>query len=71
MNRPVAIDGYAIVGKGTYGGKYVSYCQVLQDMTTRDEWDKNRATNPLAPAPDAIIISTSTLIIDAALCLMQ
>jgi cytidylate kinase len=52
-------------------GRDVSYDQVLQDMIARDERDKTRTTNPLAPAPDAVILDTSELSIEAALHTMQ
>jgi len=47
-------------------GRDVPYDQVLQDMIARDERDKTRTTNPLAPAPDAVILDTSALSIEAA-----
>lgn len=41
-----------------------SYEKVLADMKERDERDKNRATAPMKPADDAIIIDCSELSID-------
>ena len=46
-------------------GLQISYDKVLQDMIERDERDSKRATAPLKPAEDAIIIDTSELDIDA------
>jgi len=43
-----------------------SYETVLQEMRSRDERDSTRVTAPLKPAPDAIIIDTSTMDSDAA-----
>ncbi|MBQ4400120.1 MAG: (d)CMP kinase [Alphaproteobacteria bacterium] len=44
-----------------------SYEQVLQDMIARDKRDSSRATAPLKPADDAIIIDTSALDIEKVL----
>lgn len=41
-----------------------SYEKVLSDMKERDERDKNRATAPMKPAEDAIIIDCSELDIE-------
>ena len=40
--------------------------QVLAEVKARDARDMNRTDAPLKPAPDAILIDTSTLTIDAA-----
>jgi len=42
------------------------YDQVLADVKARDERDSSRATAPLKPAEDAVLIDTSTLSIDEA-----
>ena len=39
---------------------------VLADIRTRDARDKGRATAPLKPAPDAVLLDTTELDIDAA-----
>ncbi len=41
-----------------------SYETVLQDMAERDARDKSRTTNPLKPAPDAVIMDTSDMSTD-------
>lgn len=41
-------------------GQTLSLEQVEADLRRRDERDSQRAANPLAPAPDAILIDTST-----------
>lgn len=46
-------------------GLQTTYDKVLQDMIERDERDSKRATAPLKPADDAIIIDTSEMDIDA------
>ncbi len=51
----------------TEKGINTSYEQVLQDMIARDKRDSSRATAPLKPADDAIIIDTSTLNIEKVL----
>lgn len=40
--------------------------QILADIRTRDERDRSRATAPLRPATDAILLDTTLLDIDAA-----
>ncbi len=47
-------------------GSAASFDQVLADVRERDERDRNRATAPLKPAPDAVVIDTSDLTINAA-----
>ena len=47
-------------------GSGVSYDQVLADIRARDERDSSRSTAPLVPAPDAALLDTSFLSIDAA-----
>ena len=42
-------------------GLDISYEQVLSDVKIRDERDSNRSTAPLKPAPDAIILDTSSM----------
>lgn len=51
----------------TEKGISTSYEQVLQDMIARDKRDSSRATSPLKPADDAIIIDTSKLDIEKVL----
>ena len=48
-------------------GIQTSYDKVLQDMIARDKRDSSRATAPLKPADDAVIIDTSDLSIDEVL----
>ncbi len=48
-------------------GITTSYDKVLQDMIARDKRDSSRATAPLKPAEDAVIIDTSDLSIDEVL----
>ncbi|MBV9655298.1 MAG: (d)CMP kinase [Acetobacteraceae bacterium] len=45
----------------------VSLARVQADMQARDEADAARATAPLRPAPDAVLLDTTTLDADAAL----
>jgi len=42
------------------------YSRVLEEMKERDERDRTRAVAPLAAAPDALVIDTTTLSPDAA-----
>jgi CMP/dCMP kinase len=42
------------------------YSRVLEEMKERDERDRTRAVAPLAAAPDALVIDTTTLTPDAA-----
>jgi cytidylate kinase len=44
-----------------------SYAQVLEDVRARDARDSTRAEAPLKPAPDAVVIDTSEMGIDAAI----
>lgn len=48
-------------------GFTTSYEKVLEDMVARDKRDSSRATAPLKPAEDAIVIDTSTLSIEEVL----
>ncbi|MCW5732459.1 MAG: (d)CMP kinase [Alphaproteobacteria bacterium] len=48
-------------------GEDVPFAQVLADLNERDRRDQARAAAPLRPAPDAHLLDTSDLAIDAAL----
>ena len=45
-------------------GKKADYAAILQEITERDERDRNRAVAPLKPADDAVIIDSSDMTID-------
>lgn len=45
-------------------GVSANIVQIIQDIKERDERDSNRATAPLKPADDAVLIDTSELDID-------
>lgn len=47
-------------------GHETDYDAVLADLRTRDERDSARATAPLLPAEDAVMLDTTTLSIDGA-----
>jgi cytidylate kinase len=47
-------------------GMDITFETVLSDVQERDERDRNRATAPLVPAQDAVLLDTSDLTIDAA-----
>jgi len=53
-----------LVGRG---GAVPDIATVRADMAARDEADRNRATAPLRPAEDAVILDTSDLTADQAL----
>ncbi|MBZ8177729.1 bifunctional cytidylate kinase/GTPase Der [Corynebacterium sp. 3HC-13] len=42
-------------------GRDVDFATVLRDVQRRDDYDSHRATSPLRPADDAVIIDTSDL----------
>lgn len=48
-------------------GEAVTYEQVLADLRRRDEQDRARSAAPLKPAPDAHLLDTSDLAIEAAI----
>jgi cytidylate kinase len=48
------------------GGLTVNEADILADILRRDERDTHRAISPLTPAPDAHLLDTTTLDIDAA-----
>lgn len=48
-------------------GEDVPFAQVLADLNERDRRDQARAAAPLRPAPDAHLLDTTDLAIDAAL----
>lgn len=41
--------------------------KILREMKERDERDRNRAESPLRPAPDAVILDSTTLTLDQVL----
>lgn len=47
-------------------GASIPFEQVLEDIKKRDERDQNRAVAPLKPAPDAVLLDTTNLDIEAA-----
>lgn len=44
----------------------VEYCEIIADIRKRDERDSGRAIAPLKPAPDAVLLDTTALDIEAA-----
>ena len=48
-------------------GRNIDEAAVLADIVKRDERDQNRAAAPLKPAPDAHLLDTTHLDIDAAI----
>jgi cytidylate kinase len=44
-----------------------SHTAVFQELRERDERDRNRANSPLQPAPDAIVIDSTSLTLDQVL----
>ena len=44
----------------------VEYCAVISDIKKRDERDSERSIAPLKPAPDAVLLDTTQLDIEAA-----
>jgi cytidylate kinase len=44
----------------------VEYCEVITDIKKRDERDSERSIAPLKPAPDAVLLDTTQLDIEAA-----
>jgi cytidylate kinase len=48
------------------GGETLSYDDVLADIRRRDARDEGRDAAPLRPAPDAVLLDTTDLSIDAA-----
>jgi cytidylate kinase len=48
-------------------GSTMSYQDVLEDVRERDARDQERAVSPLVAAPDAVIIDTSEMDIEAAI----
>jgi cytidylate kinase len=46
-------------------GKAADYEAILADIRRRDDQDRNRATAPLVPAPDAVVIDSSDMTEDA------
>ena len=47
-------------------GEATTYEAVLADVRRRDERDASRAVSPMRPAPDAVLLDTSNLDIEAA-----
>jgi cytidylate kinase len=47
-------------------GEEVHYDDILADIRRRDARDEARAAAPLKPAPDAVLLDTTDLSIDAA-----
>jgi len=53
--------------QGKVPGKHIDEASVLADIVKRDERDQNRAAAPLKQAPDAHLLDTTHLAIDAAI----
>lgn len=51
----------------TEAGGQTTEAEVLEDLRERDERDSARATAPLKPAEDAVVLDTSDMTIEAAL----
>lgn len=51
----------------TAKGEAVSFAQVLEDLRRRDARDASRDQAPMKPAPDALLLDTTDLSIDAAI----
>ena len=47
-------------------GEDVAYADILADIRKRDERDAGRDASPMRPAPDAVLLDTSEMSIDAA-----
>jgi len=47
-------------------GEAVTYDDILADIRTRDARDSARADSPMIPAPDAVLLDTTQMTIDAA-----
>ena len=45
-------------------GKTADYAAILQEITERDERDRNRSVAPLKPADDAVIIDSSYMTVE-------
>lgn len=52
-------------------GQAVSLAELLADQAVRDERDAHRAVAPLQPAPDAVIIDTTRLDLEAVIDLLE
>jgi Cytidylate kinase len=48
-------------------GAEVDAAEVLQDVLARDARDRDRAASPLRQAPDAVVLDTTSLTIEAAI----
>jgi len=68
LRRPAARSGAGRAGHrhGGLSGGQVSFEEILAQVRERDERDMNRAEAPLRPAPDAHLLDTSELDIEAA-----
>jgi len=52
---------------GRFGGApIVQPEQVIRDLHARDERDRNRADSPLKPAPDAVLLDSTSMTLDEA-----
>ena len=49
-------------------GEKVDYASILEDIKKRDKRDSERASAPLKPAPDAHVLDTTDMNIEAAFC---
>ncbi|HZZ35178.1 MAG TPA: (d)CMP kinase [Caulobacteraceae bacterium] len=47
-------------------GEAVAFDDILADIHRRDERDSSRADSPMAPAPDAVLLDTTEMTIEAA-----
>ncbi len=52
-------------------GKGIEFSDVLADLIKRDEQDMNREVAPLRPSEESVIVDTSDLDLEGAVCAMQ
>lgn len=55
-----------LLSRGGQDAATASFDAVLADMKARDDRDMNRATAPLKPADDAVMLDTTSMSIDQA-----
>jgi CMP/dCMP kinase len=68
------VSGYeknAAVGNSAATASASNQAAVSQELRERDERDRNRATSPLRPAPDAVVIDSTSLSLEQVLARIE
>ncbi|MGC2638763.1 MAG: (d)CMP kinase [Acidobacteriaceae bacterium] len=66
-----SIPGYEHTAGPRFASSSTDQAALARALRERDERDRNRATSPLRPAPDAVVIDSTTLTLDQVLAQIE